>query len=644
MTFSLDRSSLNKEIEKFSTQLHDQAYHFLGAKQVQSNSKGYQFSVWAPNAWQVYLQGDFSNWKNLWMEKLDGGVWSLYVENAQAGHCYKYGMDHGNNHIEYKIDPYAMRFETPPQDASIIEDLTPFPWNDQKWLKARKAKDKFDSPLQIYEVHQSSWRQHPDGRSYSFKELAHSLVPYVKEMGYNYIEFMPLTAFPYAPSWGYQVTGYYAVAGQYGSNEDFKYFVNYAHQEGIGVILDWVPGHFNQNANALAYFDGQACYEYADPQRAKNISWGSLNFDLGKLQVQSFLISNLNYWLSEFHLDGIRADAISNILYLDFDQGPWTPNKYGGNDNLEGYHFLRIMNQWVQDYYPEVYMIAEEATSSSGITLDIAHGGLGFDYKWNMGWMNDVLRFFQLPYNQRPAQLRLITFVFMYQFKERYLLPFSHDEVVHGKKSLLAKMPGSRYDQFADLRLLHAYMLAQPGKKLHFMGNELGQFIEWRYYEELDWQGLKQEYNSEYQAFMRTINKIGLNRPEFYQLDHHPEGITVLDADDLERGLLSFIRWSKNKQSYSVIMINFSKNHYYDVELGVPESGDFLVYLNSQADQFAGYQQNWQKFYQAKNKSCCKQDYCCLIEVPALSVQFIEHINLHQDRKEKDAKQLVSKR
>ncbi|MGX7108138.1 1,4-alpha-glucan branching protein GlgB [Facklamia miroungae] len=642
MKFSLDRNRLINEIKKFAFEIHDQAYHFLGSKRIESHSNGYQFSVWAPKAWQVYLLGDFSNWENLPMERVEGGVWTLFVEKAQAGQCYKYGIDHGNNHIEYKIDPYAIRFETPPQDASIIEDLDDYYWKDHDWLQKRKLKDKYASPLQIYEVHLSSWRQHPDGRHYSFKELAHSLVPYVKEMGYTHIEFMPLTAFPYPPSWGYQVTGYYAVAGQYGRSNDFKYFVDFAHQEGIGVILDWVPGHFNRNANALAYFDGHACYEYQDAQKAENYSWGSLNFDLGKLQVQSFLISNLNYWLTEFHLDGIRADAISNILYLDFDQGPWTPNQYGSNENLEGFAFLQMMNQWVQDYYPDVYMIAEEATSSSGITLEIAKGGLGFDYKWNMGWMNDVLRFFQLPYDQRPNQLRLITFVFMYQFKERYLLPFSHDEVVHGKKSLLAKMPGDRYDQFADLRLLHAYMLAQPGKQLHFMGNELGQFLEWRYYEELDWKGLSREYNSEYQTFIRTINTIGLERPEFYQLDHSPKGITILDADDLTRGLLSLIRWSKDKKSYSIIMINFSKNHYYDVEIGVPESGEYKVYLNSQAQEFAGYQTDWLKTYHSFNKACQKQDYSCLIEVPALSVQFIEHI-YYQDRKEKGANQLASK-
>ena len=627
---------LLKEISLFNRGDHDQAYQFLGAKRVfEEQNMGYRFSVWAPRAWQVYLQGDFSDWQNKPMVKLDGGVWTLFVQNAKAGQCYKYGIDHGNGHIEYKIDPFALRFERPPQDASIIEDLEVFPWTDQLWMANRQAGDKYAKPMQIYEVHLASWRRHYDGSHYSFHDLVESLIPYVKEMGYTHIELMPVMAFPLDASWGYQLTGYFAVAAQYGSNAGLKHFINCAHQAGIGVILDWVPGHFNRNANALAYFDGTPTYEYEDPDRAANIGWGALNFDLGKAQVRAFLKSNLNYWLKEFHADGIRVDALSNMLYLDFDEGPWKPNKDGGNLNLEAWDFWTQLNQWVNDKFPAVYMIAEESTSSQGITQSVEDRGLGFDYKWNMGWMNDILRFFNLPAQDRPAQLRLLTFVFMYQFKERYILPFSHDEVVHGKSSLLGKLPGSRFDQFADLRLLHAYMLTQPGKSLHFMGNELGQFLEWRFYEELDWAGLQRPYNQEYQDFIQALNHFALANPEFYQQDHSWSGLTVLDADDLERGIISLIRWGNDPDHHTVVVMNVSKGHYYDVKLGLPRESDYQVVLHSQALKYGGYIEDWQKTYsaQAQSQAFQGQNFATHIEVPAQSCQFLQ-VKTISNRKE----------
>ncbi|MBG9980213.1 1,4-alpha-glucan branching protein GlgB [Facklamia sp. DSM 111018] len=618
--------NLLEDIYYFNEGNHRYAYRFLGSKrQVYDGIEGFQFSVWAPNAWQVYLQGDFSSWANIPMVKLDGGVWTLFCSNAEQGQCYRYGIDHGNGHIEYKIDPFGMNFEIPPKDASVVWDLDDYHWDDQVWLDSRAKKDKFGTPLQIYEVHPTSWRQHPDGRYYTFYELAGSLIPYVKKMGYTHIEFMPLMDHPLEASWGYQITGYFAVAGRYGTTEELKYFIDQAHQAGIGIILDWVPGHFNRNANALAYFDGTPTYEYQDENRATNRGWGTLNFDLGKNQVQSFLISNLFYWIEEFHVDGVRVDAVSNMLYLDFDPGPWTPNEEGNNINKQGVAFIQKMNQAIHEVFPDIYMIAEESTSREKITQAVEEGGLGFDYKWNMGWMNDVLRFFELDPLYRPENLRLITFVFMYQYKERYILPFSHDEVVHGKRSLLDKIPGSRQDQFATLRLMHAYMLAQPGKVLHFMGNELGQYLEWRYYEELDWAGLQRPFNSEYHYFMSTLNHIGLDYPEFYQLDHDPKGLTVLEADDLENGILSFIRHSEFEHEFTIVICNFTPVTRSNVQVGVPISGKYKVLMNSQDQQFGGWVENSRsEVIQSQGKPWNHQVDSILLELPGLSVLYIQ--------------------
>ncbi len=604
---------------------HLSAYRFLGSKKHSVNGEeGYQFSVWAPNAHQVYLQGDFSHWTNLPMAMVPGGVWTLFVSHAKKGDCYKYGVDHGNGHIEYKIDPFGMNFEIPPKDATVVSDIEPFEWNDQEWLSKRKKMNIFTKPLQIYEVHATSWRQHPDGSFYSFSELAQTLIPYVKEMGYTHIEFLPLMDHPLEASWGYQITGYYAVAGRFGTNEEFKEFVNQAHLAGIGVLLDWVPGHFNRNANALAYFDGTPTYEYQDYNQANNIGWGTLNFDLGKNQVHSFLISNALYWLKEFHIDGIRVDAVSNMIYLDFDQGPWTPNEDGSNINYQGISFIQKLNQTVKKELPDVIMMAEESTSREKITHPVESGGLGFDFKWNMGWMNDTLRFFEMDPFSRPASLRLITFVFMYQFKERYILPYSHDEVVHGKGSLLGKLPGTRYEQFCNLRLIHAYMLAQPGKVLHFMGNELGQFLEWRFYDQLDWEGMNREYNSEYHHFMRQLNHIGLKYAEFFELDHDPKGLTILEADDLEKGLLTFIRHSNNEKEFTIVVINFTPIPHKSVRIGVPLEGSYHTLLNSDLTEFGGSTtKDSLTEFKTQNIEFNQQPFSIQIDIPGLSVQYI---------------------
>lgn len=625
MTFAALQEQLSEHIYHFNHGNHEAAYQFLGCHKVdQDGVTGYRFAIWAPNAANVYIQGDFNHWQNEPLSHIEAGVWAGIIEGAERSQCYKVGIDHGNGHIEYKIDPFGFNFEIAPKDATVVWGLEDFEWSDQVWMNQQWRKNSVHSPLNIYEVHASSWRRHPDGRTYTFAELAESLIPYVKEMGYTHIEMMPLMDHPLDASWGYQITGYYAVCGRYGTLEEFKDFVNQAHQAGIGVIMDWVPGHFCRNANALAYYDGTPTFEYQDVNRANNVGWGTLNFDLGKNQVQSFLISNAMFWLKECHLDGLRVDAVSNMLYLDFDQGPWTPNEDGSNHNRQGVAFLQKLNTTIKDHLPHVLMIAEESTDWKGITHAVSEGGLGFDYKWNMGWMNDTLRFFETDPYYRPQNFRLITFVFMYQYNERYVLPFSHDEVVHGKKSLLDKIPGSRETQFETLRLLHGYMMAQPGKKLHFMGNELGQYLEWRYYSELEWKDLSFEFNREYQHYMKTLNQIGKDYKALHYYDTEPAGLTVLDADNVEQAVLTMMRQGKAKRDFLIIALNFIPVERQEYRIGVPYKGEYEVLLNSQMQEFGGRWTENLPVMKTEEVPHDGQPYSIVTTVPSLGVLYIK--------------------
>ena len=625
MTFAALQEQLSEHIYHFNHGNHEAAYQFLGCHKVdQDGVTGYRFAIWAPNAANVYIQGDFNHWQNEPLSHIEAGVWAGIIEGAERSQCYKVGIDHGNGHIEYKIDPFGFNFEIAPKDATVVWGLEDFEWSDQVWMNQQWRKNSVHSPLNIYEVHASSWRRHPDGRTYTFAELADSLIPYVKEMGYTHIEMMPLMDHPLDASWGYQITGYYAVCGRYGTLEEFKDFVNQAHQAGIGVIMDWVPGHFCRNANALAYYDGTPTFEYQDVNRANNVGWGTLNFDLGKTQVQSFLISNAMFWLKECHLDGLRVDAVSNMLYLDFDQGPWTPNEDGSNHNRQGVAFLQKLNTTIKDHLPHVLMIAEESTDWKGITHAVSEGGLGFDYKWNMGWMNDTLRFFETDPYYRPQNFRLITFVFMYQYNERYVLPFSHDEVVHGKKSLLDKIPGSRETQFETLRLLHGYMMAQPGKKLHFMGNELGQYLEWRYYSELEWKDLSFEFNREYQHYMKTLNHIGKDYKALHYYDTEPAGLTVLDADNVEQAVLTMMRQGKAKRDFLIIALNFIPVERQEYRIGVPYKGEYEVLLNSQMQEFGGRWTENLPVMKTEEVPHDGQPYSIVTTVPSLGVLYIK--------------------
>lgn len=625
MTFAALQEQLSEHIYHFNHGNHEAAYQFLGCHKVdQDGVTGYRFAIWAPHATNVYILGDFNHWQNEPLSHIEAGVWAGIIQGAERSQCYKVGIDHGNGHIEYKIDPFGFNFEIAPKDATVVWGLEDFEWSDQVWMNQQWRKNSVHSPLNIYEVHASSWRRHPDGRTYTFAELADSLIPYVKEMGYTHIEMMPLMDHPLDASWGYQITGYYAVCGRYGTLEEFKDFVNQAHQAGIGVIMDWVPGHFCRNANALAYYDGTPTFEYQDVNRANNVGWGTLNFDLGKNQVQSFLISNAMFWLKECHLDGLRVDAVSNMLYLDFDQGPWTPNEDGSNHNRQGVAFLQKLNTTIKDHLPHVLMIAEESTDWKGITHAVSEGGLGFDYKWNMGWMNDTLRFFETDPYYRPHNFRLITFVFMYQYNERYVLPFSHDEVVHGKKSLLDKIPGNRETQFETLRLLHGYMMAQPGKKLHFMGNELGQYLEWRYYSELEWKDLSFEFNREYQHYMKTLNHIGKDYKALHYYDTEPAGLTVLDADNVEQAVLTMMRQGKAKRDFLIIALNFIPVERQEYRIGVPYKGEYEVLLNSQMQEFGGRWTENLPVMKTEEVPHDGQPYSIVTTVPSLGVLYIK--------------------
>ncbi|MBK0348333.1 1,4-alpha-glucan branching protein GlgB [Aerococcaceae bacterium zg-ZJ1578] len=625
MQTSIGLPHFKEDIYIFNTGQHREAYRFLGSKKAQvGDIMGYQFSVWAPNAANVFLTGDFNYWGRTPMMWQEGGVWTVFVSEAHEGQCYKYGIDHGNGYIEYKMDPFGHRFEIAPKDASIVADIPEFEWNDTKWLKKRAKRDKFKAPLSIYEVHASSWRQHPDGRYYTLTELADSLIPYVVSMGYTHIELMPLMEHPLEASWGYQITGYYGLAGRFGTMAELKYLVDLAHQHDIGVILDWVPGHFCRNAYALAYFDGTPTFEYQDVNRANNIGWGTLNFDLGKTQVQSFLISNALFWLKEFHVDGLRVDAVTNMLYLDFDAGPWTPNEFGTNENLQGIDFLQKLNTTIHEELPDVYMIAEESSNREGITAPVSEGGLGFDYKWNLGWMNDTLRFFELEPYLRPKNLTLITFVFMYQYNERFILPYSHDEVVHGKHSLLGRIPGNRFEQFSTLRLMQAYMAAQPGKTLNFMGNELGQYLEWRYYSELEWIDLTREYNREYQQLVVDVNCFVRDTKAMHEWDHERDGLRVLEADAYDDGYLTMIRQGSSPRDFVIVACNFENKWQHKVPVGAPYKGQYKVVLNTDDAKYGGSNALQELEYKTSEQEQDGEPFMLTLDLPPLSVLYLQ--------------------
>lgn len=583
--------NLDEAMYTFGTGENFHLQNYLGVHELEGE-EGFVFRVWAPHAEQIQVIGDFTGWFDTPLDMTQNhiGVWEATSSLPEEGQLYKFLVKRKGGQVVEKMDPFATYLEPRPGTGAVIRKKKAKKWKDGLWMGCRKRFGFQKRPVNIYEVHASSWKLKEDGQPYTFKELKEELIPYLVKMNYTHVEFMPLMAHPLGMSWGYQLMGYFAFEHTYGTPEEFQDFVEACHQNHIGVLVDWVPGHYTQNEDALAYFDGTPTFEYQDHDRAHNYRWGALNFDLGKNQVQSFLISSALYWIENYHIDGIRVDAVSNMLYLDYDEGPWMPNKDGGNRNLEGYGFLQKLNREIKNRYPDVMMIAEESTASTPITQPIEEGGLGFDFKWNMGWMNDILRFYEEDPIYRQYDFNLMTFSFMYCFNENYVLPFSHDEVVHGKKSMMHKMWGDRYNQFAGLRNLYAYQLCHPGKKLLFMGSEFGQFLEWKHDYQLEWGNLEDEMNQKMQVFTSHMNAFYKDHKSLWQIDDSYDGIEIIDADNRAESVLSFIRKGDkgDKGDILVCVFNLTPVERKDFTIGLPIAGIYEEVLNTEMEEFGG--------------------------------------------------------
>ena len=583
--------NLDEAMYTFGTGENFHLQNYLGVHELEGE-EGFVFRVWAPHAEQIQVIGDFTGWFDTPLDMTQNhiGVWEATSSLPEEGQLYKFLVKRKGGQVVEKMDPFATYLEPRPGTGAVIRKQKAKKWKDGLWMGCRKRFGFQKRPVNIYEVHASSWKLKEDGQPYTFKELKEELIPYLVKMNYTHVEFLPLMAHPLGMSWGYQLMGYFAFEHTYGTPEEFQDFVEACHQNNIGVLVDWVPGHYTQNDDALAYFDGTPTFEYQDHDRAHNYRWGALNFDLGKNQVQSFLISSALYWIENYHIDGIRVDAVSNMLYLDYDEGPWMPNKDGGNRNLEGYGFLQKLNREIKNRYPDVMMIAEESTASTPITQPIEEGGLGFDFKWNMGWMNDILRFYEEDPIYRQYDFNLMTFSFMYCFNENYVLPFSHDEVVHGKKSMMHKMWGDRYNQFAGLRNLYAYQLCHPGKKLLFMGSEFGQFLEWKHDYQLEWGNLEDEMNQKMQVFTSHMNAFYKDHKSLWQIDDSYDGIEIIDADNRAESVLSFIRKDDkgDKGDILVCVFNLTPVERKDFTIGLPIAGIYEEVLNTEMEEFGG--------------------------------------------------------
>ena len=578
-------------LEQFHTTGVSDAYRFLGCHaQNRDGVDGFVFRTWAPQAQSVRVTGDFNFWneEDLPMQPVGCGVWEAFSRFAQPGQRYKLCIKTKDGRTVYKTDPYGNRCGVLPDTASIIEAEDGFVWHDGLY-RARRRKEKIlNRPVNIYEVHAGSWKRHEDGSVLSFRELAQQLVPYVKDMGYTHIELMPVMEYPYDPSWGYQITCYYAPTHRYGAPEDLKYFIDEAHKAGIGVILDWVPAHFPKDANGLYEFDGTCCYELSDPTMNEHPDWTTRIYDYGKPEVRSFLISNACYWISQFHADGIRVDAVASMLYLDYNRPNYKPNRFGGRENLEAIDFLRQLNAAAFQTEPAVMMIAEESTAFPLITKPDYDGGLGFLFKWNMGWMNDMLQYMSLDPLYRKGDHNALTFSMTYAFSENFILPLSHDEVVHGKCSLIGKMPGNYDDKFNNLRVLYAYQMAHPGKKLNFMGSEFAQFIEWNFKQGLDWLLLGYEKHQKMQQFVKTLNRFYLENRELWEVDTGWDGYEWIEPDDRDRSVIAFRRKDRKGREL-VVVCNFCPVLRENYRLGLPKQGWYVPVLNTDDEAFGGY-------------------------------------------------------
>ena len=608
------------------------AYEYLGAHPVDG---GVCFRVWAPNVQWAGVAGDFNDWQpdKAPMSKISSGVWECFVEGVERYDAYKFYFRTSDGREFYKSDPFAFHCETRPGTASKYYGELDFGWSDKGWLRKRKKSDIYSSPMNIYEVHAGSWQLYEDGNPLSYRDLADRLIPYVKEMGYTHVELLPIMEYPFDGSWGYQVTGYFAPTSRYGTPEDFAYFVNAAHNAGIGIILDWVPAHFPKDAYGLYEFDGGPCYEYADPRKGEHLQWGTKVFDYGKPEVQSFLVSSAMFWINEYHIDGLRVDAVASMLYLDYgrDDGNWIPNCHGGRENLEAVAFLKKLNESIFREHGDVLMIAEESTAWPMVSRPTYLGGLGFNFKWNMGWMNDCLRYFSLDGLARKFNHDCLTFSFFYAFSENFVLPISHDEVVHGKCSLINKMPGSYEEKFAGVRSFLGYMMSHPGKKLLFMGCEFGQFIEWNYKQQLDWLLLDYEAHRQLKSYVSALNKFYLANSTLWEIDYSWEGFGWIVSDDSSNSVVSYIRRDQ-KGNELIALCNFTSVTRQKYRIGVPKPGTYRVVFSSAAPEFGGKGESTVGSVRAKKKPMHGYEYSIELDIEGLSCMYIKNTSRKKDK------------
>lgn len=585
-------------LSDFDLHLHSEGTNYEGYNSFGSHLvtvegvSGVRFTVWAPNAIVVSVVGSFNDWDSRRhpMRSRTGGVWEIFVPGVEAGAVYKYNVQSRfRGYNQMKADPYGFQMETPPKSASVVVDLDRFKWNDEEWMAQRAVTKQLEAPMSIYEVHLGSWRRDAEGRPRTYRELATELVNYVKELGYTHLELMPVAEHPFAPSWGYQVTGYFAPTSRLGCAEDFMYFVDQCHQAGLGVIMDWVPGHFPKDAHGLAFFDGTALYEHEDPRLGEHRDWGTLIFNYGRNEVRSFLISNAMFWMKKYHIDGLRVDAVASMLYLDYSRkaGEWIPNAYGGNENLEAISLLRRVNELVHQI-PGAITAAEESTAFPGVSRPVYLNGLGFTMKWNMGWMHDMLHYFERDPIYRKYHQNDITFSMVYAFTENFILPISHDEVVYGKRNLLDKMPGDEWQRFANARAFLSYMYGHPGKKLLFMGAEFGQTHEWNSEGQLEWWLLDHKVHQQLQKFCAALNWLYRSEPSLYEIDFSGQGFEWIDFHDAENSIVSFIRRGKNRNDFTVFACNFTPAPHLSYRIGLPEEGGYRELFNSDAGIFGG--------------------------------------------------------
>ena len=614
------------DISLFNEGKHYSIYEKMGAHPMTVDGvEGVLFAVWAPNADRVSVVGNFNNWdgRRHPMRKLDySGIYELFIPGKLVGEIYKYEIKAKSGQVFMKSDPYAFSSEVRPANASRIVDIS-YKWKDTAWMEKRETKDTDAQPMAIYEMHLGSWKRPTDCREFfNYRDIASLLADYLLMMNYNYVELMPIMEHPYDPSWGYQVTGYYAPTSRYGSPADFMYFVDYLHSKGIGVILDWVPAHFPKDEHGLGRFDGTALYEHEDPKRGEHPHWGTYIYNYGRNEVRNFLVANALYWAEKYHIDGIRIDAVASMLYLDYGRGDgeWLPNIYGGNENLEAIDFIKELNSKMHELHKGVIMIAEESTAWPMMTHPVEAGGLGFDYKWNMGWMNDFLNYMKLDPLYRKYHHNDLTFSMVYAYSEKFILVLSHDEVVHEKGSMIAKMPGGYEDKFSNLRVAYGYMMTHPGKKLLFMGQEIAQFTEFNENAEVDWSLFEFDAHVFMQGYVKELNELYKTEPALYELDSSPEGFTWINCNSANTSLLSYVRKGKKESDTLLIICNFTPMEHKAYKLATPSGGRWQEIFSSDNNRYGGEGRNNKTVKQAKKAECDGQEHYISVTVPPLSI------------------------